>query len=516
MSYKKIDELFPSSGNFVFDSNTFLWFKKGEFIVKFKVPIKTSALNNDFDFDKGIKVTIIRICEFSENTLVLFQANNLFQTSDDTDVSSIELRDDYGNTLIEKINLNYILYSPGGDDTPVSRGPLSSYNIKVKNQSIKVSSQAHEEILKTEQDYFVLFSDKGIDNSEESAKKVDGLAIIDTGIDLNWYQNPTINTYRGFNLVPGSIFFKHGIPFDDDFEHKHGSRIAQIINNSVEKPIHILPIKAFNSIGQSDLFTILCAFEICINFKVKVINASWGFYYKENIDIFDHYVGLLEQNNIWLINASGNSTDFKNIGSLDLSNFEIMVLDSSKRRTKPESIIRFPACLSQSFENVVTVTSVKSKISVIDRISNFLGNSLRNLLGIQNKMASQIYYQIIENYSKKFVSVGVFGSGPSGALLDPFSPFEEVIGSSYATPYISALFFKNYLNPSQEHKKTILDTWCFEGLKYSSRGNQSVNTTTSSGGGLTSDIRNRTVLSTQSEKDNSLQIEGSRIYDVNR
>lgn len=249
------------------------------------------------------------------------------------------------------------------------------------------------------------------------------VAVMDTGIDFAYpnTENIPILYNGGRNLcdtiepdyIGWDFVHDQNNPYDDDDNNKHGSRIAAIISREMEHKVRILPLKVIDSLGIGSLFDIFCGFEYVLSANLQekpvVINASWGFYSQtENLFLTD-YMRRLKAANMWLVNAAGNRGD--------ITAGQIKNLDDQ---------IRFPACYSKEHVNVVTITTVKNRLST----------------------RSMPVYKVAENYSPTFVNAGI-GSGSNSMfrepLVDGISP--QVKGSSYATPYAAAYATQVYQPP---------------------------------------------------------------------
>ena len=263
------------------------------------------------------------------------------------------------------------------------------------------------------------------------------VAVMDTGIDFGYPNTKAIPIkynggerscddaqpdYFGWDFVNN-----HNNPYDDAEKSKHGSRIAAIINKTAKKTakkIQILPLKVLNSEGFGTLFDIFCGFEYLLSDRlknqVKIINASWGFYGVKN-SLMEEYIELLRTNGMWLVNAAGNMGDVVPNQTVNL-----------------DRVPRFPARYSRQFSNVVTITTVSNDIL--------------------KRKPGGTQFKVVENYSPTFVNVGV-GSGLDGKFKEPLVDTNSpaIDGSSYATPYVSALIAGSYSKPTLISQQGLFD-----------------------------------------------------------
>jgi hypothetical protein len=301
------------------------------------------------------------------------------------------------------------------------------------------------------------------------------VAIMDTGIDMRFFTNDKgntdfplhyyennpcdiklpngVNPLFGWSFIKGDLHPEH--PFDDDNRHKHGTRIAKIIANVTENNVRIMPLKTADYTGHSTFFAIFCAFEYILSYnkkcqdiddKVKLINASWG-YYGDPYDMFKSYIAKLGSNGdvdaIKFVNAAGNA------GDIGVDNIEIGTRDTPNR---------YPTMYAPEFEHVYTVTTLDW---------------------------TEDNYPV-ENYSSKYVEIGVRGSVKhipvsimrlpqvtsrsvrvTGTFQPPLPPnegdiifgtfpdplkrqlvkskkvFDYIKGSSYATAYVTGYMARN-------------------------------------------------------------------------
>jgi hypothetical protein len=171
------------------------------------------------------------------------------------------------------------------------------------------------------------------------------------------------------------------------------------------------------------------AITYAIENKATIINASWGFYsYYQNLDLFLKKVisNKLKNNGVLFISAAGNK-----IQEVDEEATKIF-LESHPRffpKNKPnEQFTRslrnlafhnfFPACLSNSINNFITVTTVHG-----DEVSK------------------------TQNYSNRHVDLGITADALSDGEMVFKLPFQESgirSGSSFATAIATGMIGSNY------------------------------------------------------------------------
>jgi hypothetical protein len=313
------------------------------------------------------------------------------------------------------------------------------------------------------------------------------VAILDTGIDFQfdwtmstlpepdcplWFNNedntrndrgqgPLQKDMIGWNFVGSSSMLvpaQHNNPFDDDENHKHGTRIAAILaqqcrayketgsedcNQGTNVRLMILKTHDYRGVGL--LFDIFCAFEyILTRNDVNIINASWGFYGVDFPALHD-YMTAFKRRKIWFVTAAGNNNDFND-------HFRVHEL------AKKSSTEHYPACYSEEFDNVLTVTT-----------------ALTNKRTDSNTGSPYFEIQPSENYSNRFVDVAIT-AGKDGCFPEPLRRVNHVIkGTSYATAYAIGKMVRSglpeskaeFLNPANsfisenESLKKYVKNGCF-------------------------------------------------------
>ena len=195
----------------------------------------------------------------------------------------------------------------------------------------------------------------------------------------------------------------------DDTSGRHGTQVTAIINQESGDGIGVLPVKAFNWAGFATLFDILATLNYVLEQKkngvpIVVLNASWS----GSVDdagralLFSKF-RQLEKAGIIVVAAAGNQ-------GIDLGG-------SANKQL-------YPALFSTELSNVITVTSVEPvmRITALDplgRVADHVaeaiaGDGKENLLdhlGLDSALFSLLIrgYKVVGNYSKEYVSMGVFG-----------------------------------------------------------------------------------------------------------
>ena len=147
-------------------------------------------------------------------------------------------------------------------------------------------------------------------NKQTSDKGV-SIAIIDTGIDYNFFDSIYINSYKDCNNEDFGINILEAAPPLDN--NNHGSLVTKVLVNQLEKievPYNILPVKAFDKNGKGTYWDIVCAFSALSKIEgLDIINASFGFYgypNVENQDILLRLVDKLKAKGITIVASAGN------------------------------------------------------------------------------------------------------------------------------------------------------------------------------------------------------------------
>lgn len=371
--------------------------------------------------------------------LVLVQGKHIHSQDKDHNWKS-ESREIY----FENVSANIVTTtSPGGtqahDPTRTSDG--SSRNGKASDSDRELKKDPYTPLT----EYWLEKALKHNTNHQEAPV----VAVLDTGIDFQfdwtmcafpephcplWFndKDTTKNTDQigplqkdliGWNFVgTGSMLgsAQHNNPYDDDEDHKHGTRIAALLarqcrqnlrpdlpGSKTDKNVRLMILKTHDYRGVGLLFDIFSAFDYLLLQKenVKIINASWGFY-GERVAQFDHYMKSFEDAGIWFVTAAGNNSDFDD----DYKVHELSAGSDTER---------YPACYSESTNKVLTVTTATRLCSY----DSCTGTSFEEI-------------SPSENYSQEFVDIAV-SAGRDGCFPEPLNRSSHVIrGTSYATAYV--------------------------------------------------------------------------------
>ena len=256
------------------------------------------------------------------------------------------------------------------------------------------------------------------------------IAVFDTGIDPAIAAKYTRALAHPCNpsAALGWDFANGDNTTNDDFVTKHGSRVAKFIIDQVQiyhnQRVNIIPVKIFDANGNTSLFKVLCAFAYAQHSGIKIINASFGFYWHDLHNppaLFCDYIKThLTDHGILLIASAGNR-DLDEDAAVITSG---LVSSGDIRNLKKHPC--YPAALAgrPGYENVVTVTTVFSR---------------------QDKVSPQ------QNYSKALVDIGTDGiercmvqnvPDPTEeyCFKDPLEPVltaTPISGSSFAAPIIT-------------------------------------------------------------------------------
>lgn len=153
--------------------------------------------------------------------------------------------------------------------------------------------------------------------AEVEQKETVTIAIIDTGVDYTHEDlKNRVSTEYGYDFINND-----NDPMDDN---GHGTHVAGIIgaegNNGVgivgmvgDLDIEIIPIKALDADGVSNVPTVVKAIEYAISLDVDIINLSFGTESKSK-DL-DEAVAKAIANDIFVVVASGNSSTLSDFSS---------------------------------------------------------------------------------------------------------------------------------------------------------------------------------------------------------
>lgn len=235
-----------------------------------------------------------------------------------------------------------------------------------------------------------------------------------------------------------------GSPYDDNAA-RHGTTVSAIIAqnplNGTDSSARILPVKCFDFLGAANLFDILCGFNYIFSRiksdNIRIVNASWGFYAphekEEQLQMLRKKIAALKKEDVFVVTSAGNRPE----------------LDEPAHDLNQGAI--YPACFrSDDLDNLITVTSVTYKLehSTTGTDTAFLDKNTLNKLKEGKENGTQIVEgQLIEveNYSFKYVDIGVIAHPVQGLFSSPFKDKSGkniapaiVSGSSFAAAYVSA------------------------------------------------------------------------------
>jgi len=273
-------------------------------------------------------------------------------------------------------------------------------------------------------------SESQIPSEVDITGPVVNLAVFDTGVDPAITAKYTTGLAHPCNpsAAFGWDFANDDNSTNDDFPTQHGTKVAKFIVDQVQiyrnQKVNIIPVKIFDRGGNTSLFKILCAFAYAEHSGIKIINASFGFYWHDLDNppaLFSDYIKThLTDNGILLITSAGNRDDMED--NAVIASGLVAAGDIRDLAKHP----CYPAALAgvAGYENVISVTTVFST---------------------QDKVSPQ------QNSSATLVDIGADGDGrctvvgvPSPTdefcfqdpLVNPLTP-APISGSSYATPIIT-------------------------------------------------------------------------------
>jgi hypothetical protein len=260
------------------------------------------------------------------------------------------------------------------------------------------------------------------------------IAVLDTGIDTldavesqyiwrNASEKSSSAPDADGNCYPKDIygwnFVSNSPDVRDDNLSRHGSIISKYIVNefagSSTNFVQIMTLKTHDNSGSGDLFASICALHYAIDKGANIINASWGFYYylPDPHPYLDSLITkVLADKGILFVTASGNKIDAVDAAAKAKYQDQYGV-------TIPDSLLRnlgihnfFPACLSDSVNNVIVATT-----STTDRVSP------------------------TQNYLSRYVDFGVTADSVDAASMKFLVPYTSppiyISGSSFATAILT-------------------------------------------------------------------------------
>jgi hypothetical protein len=256
------------------------------------------------------------------------------------------------------------------------------------------------------------------------------LAVIDTGLDtltfniaypltvwngnLLWQDRSTTTL---FNVVPNELN-----QLIDDNPVRHGTAVTSIALNQIFKTNsmvipQIMSIRAFDNQEKGSIYSASCALSYAIQQHADYINASWGYYGKED-EVLKYYIKKADSQNIRILAAAGNTPGHHE--STDVCS-QVINNQNDLNRLKGQDSLFYPACFAPGVQNVVSVTQL-----------NQINTSSTDISIPCN----------FQNYSGYFITVGVVHNTPPNEGCCKFNiPFLNlpIEGSSFATPTMTGL-----------------------------------------------------------------------------
>ena len=273
------------------------------------------------------------------------------------------------------------------------------------------------------------------------------LAVIDTGLDTLLFNQAYPNTVWGgnllwqdaakptlFDVVPGE---SQSILMDQNYV-KHGTAatwiaLSQIKRTQPSRIPQIMSIRAFDDSERGSIYSVSCALSYAIQHHADYINASWGYYGKEDI-MLRNYLLKADRQSIHIIAAAGNTP-----GSHDPAQICNTVENklNSLDWLNSTGVLFYPASLAPFIRNLVSVTQLDTVTST------------------NPQKVVPCFYQ---NYSHNYITVGVLeDSPPNGRCCIFHIPFLErpIEGSSFATPTMTGIIMSSMLDNSLGIKQFI-------------------------------------------------------------
>lgn len=254
----------------------------------------------------------------------------------------------------------------------------------------------------------------------------------------------------------------------DDHEARHGTHVAAIVAQNTAGASAIIPLKIFDFLGFGTLFDILCGFNYIFSRldtdkNIKIVNASWGASVPNgHFDIYallEKKIKILHDKNVFVIAAAGNRDSIDDTIGHDLT---------------AEPLV--PACYSEQYPNVITVTSVAETWEKVlfnkRKRSRYINQALHDKIFAMEgggwmswllNLVSTIVptgYEAVENYSSRFVQVGVVAHPLGGFFPTPFGGERQlpIAGSSFATAFMSAYVVRFLTTSFGATRADILDS----------------------------------------------------------
>lgn len=275
------------------------------------------------------------------------------------------------------------------------------------------------------------------------------LAVIDTGIDTTLFNfnvySPLLTAKGGsaVNVMPDADSTK----FQDQEEIRHGSAVTAIAlrafyeksGSELSLP-RIMAIKALDDHGFGSTFSISCGLSYAIRHKATVINASLGYWGKQD-SVLNYYLERCALRHIPVVAAAGNDT-LPHDGQL----CDSKVISRTQLGADPSSLF-YPACLSTDPKySVITVAGM----SIDRKPCRFQFYSSKYVdIGVVTDQNPPPGYNTISTFPADTCCGFRLPFISSGFVLD---------GSSFATPVISGqILYKMIGEPHNQPKEHWLD-----------------------------------------------------------
>ncbi|MBX3239944.1 MAG: S8/S53 family peptidase [Chitinophagaceae bacterium] len=344
------------------------------------------------DFNRWIEDSLVTqgdvfiryVCRSCDSTLFLFEG------------SGVE------RFMMEKLLLSGGGVAKGGNGTRLDPEPAGETNHLYYTSNVRIKAEppasAEADIPLPEPPDF-----------RESPVKV---AVFDTGLDTAKVPYRQFNASTD-NCIPGAEtgwnFMDNDNRWNDDYSGQHGTVVTRFLTNEVfnaaRNGIELLPVKIFNSIGNSDFFSMLCAFAYASHQGVQLINASFGYYESvQSVDLRGNVVAAegtpsdllrtfvekyLTQKNILLIAAAGNKIPAED---------NVYMPEDPVNQRNLDSVHFYPASLSRLLPNVIAVTT-----------------------------AYDSFVSPRQNFSNKVVDISVHADIRTGETLTPLNQLQNEI-----------------------------------------------------------------------------------------
>lgn len=147
------------------------------------------------------------------------------------------------------------------------------------------------------------------------------IAIIDTGIDYNFFRTPFLynsaNAGTSSTEISGWDFINQdNDPMDDK---GHGTFVSKIITDpldSLQIPYQILPIKAFDDAGRGTYFQTTCALKYALSKPdIDIVNMSFGWGQLDSLVIMKSFFDENSSNILFVTSAGNHGIDTDSQGN---------------------------------------------------------------------------------------------------------------------------------------------------------------------------------------------------------